>query len=257
TNDTTFGGYNRPGNRARIDKWGLEYTINFGKIPALNTSIIVDGAYMNIERTNTGREYVYKPTTINQQNRKYAAIYEFNNSNGGIGSRSQRLNTNVRFVTNIPQIRMVVSLGLQCVWLDKTQRIISNTEGGRVIMRDENGNRVEGDVYKDGKYMKYAYPVALVDFQGKEIPFTEEMLQDAHVKEYEVRLSANSFLEDNPNPYFLLNLRLTKEFGNIARFSFYVNNVTHSNPKRYYRSVGMYRRVNPDIYCGAELSFSF
>ncbi|MGL4292020.1 MAG: TonB-dependent receptor, partial [Bacteroidales bacterium] len=156
TNDTTFGGYNRPGNRARIDKWGLEYTINFGKIPALNTSIIVDGAYMNIERTNTGREYVYKPTTINQQNRKYAAIYECNNSNGGIGSRSQRLNTNVRFVTNIPQIRMVVSLGLQCVWLDKTQRIISNTEGGRVIMRDENGNRVEGDVYKDGKYMKYA-----------------------------------------------------------------------------------------------------
>ncbi|MEG0949858.1 MAG: TonB-dependent receptor [Bacteroidales bacterium] len=256
TQDTVFAGYKRPGNQAKVDKWGIEYTVNFGKIPALHTSIIVDGAYMNIRRTDIGEEALYKKTTINQQNRKYAAIYE-GRATGYCGIKSERLNTNVRFVTNIPKIRMVVSLGVQCVWLDRSQWIASNNGNQRIIMRDAQGNRVEGDVYKDAVHTKYLYPIALVDFDGNRVPFTEEMMNNAHAKDYEVRMNPTAFLNDDPNPYFMLNLRLTKEFGNIARFSFYANNFTNSNPKRYYRASGLYRRVNSDIYCGAELNFSF
>lgn len=256
TTDTVFTPYLRPGNQARVNKWGIEYTVNFGKIPVLNTSIIIDGAYMNIRRSEDGREYIYKEGTFNQQNRKYAAVYGGVATSGANGTKSERLNTNVRFVTNIPQIRMVVSLGVQCVWMDRSQRL-SNSSLSRVIMRDEQGNRVEGDIYKDTQYTKYLYPVELIDFQGNRIPFTDEMMNNTQMKDYEIRMTPAYFQNDNPNPYFLLNLRLTKEFGKIARFSFYVNNLTHSNPNRYYRSVGMYRRVNPDIYCGAELTFSF
>ncbi|MEG1586203.1 MAG: hypothetical protein RR346_04955, partial [Bacteroidales bacterium] len=62
---------------------------------------------------------------------------------------------------------------------------------------------------------------------------------------------------DDPKPYGMINLRLSKEFGKIARFSFFVNNLTNSVPKRYYRSTSLYRRVNTEIYCGADINFSF
>lgn len=256
TQDTIFASYTRPGNQAKIDKWGIEYTLNFGKIPALYTSIVVDGAYMKIARREIGEEYYYKKNTINQQNRKLAAIYD-SNYNGYSGIKSERFNTNVRFITHIPKIRMVVSLGVQCIWLDRSGWMSAGSNSSRIVMRDEQGNRVEGNVHTDAVHTKYLYPVALVDFAGNRIPFTEDMLSNAQVKEYEIRMTPSAFLLDNPKPYCMLNLRLTKEFGDIARFSFYANNFTHSNPKRYYRASGSYRRVNTDIYCGAELGFRF
>lgn len=256
TQDTLFTTYRRPGNQAKVDKWGIEYTLDLGKIEPLNTSIILDGAYLNIRRMETGEEANYKAATINQQNRKYAAIYE-GSALGLCGSKSERLNTNFRFVTNIPKIRMIVSLGVQCVWMDRSQGLASNANNSRIIMRDEQGNRVEGDVYKDATHTKYLYPIALVDFAGNRIPFTEEMLNDAQTKDYAVRLTPTTFLADDLKPYCMLNLRLTKEFGNLARFSFYANNFTNFNPKRYYRSIGYYQRVNTPIYCGAEVTFSF
>lgn len=254
--DTLFATYSRPGNNAKVDKWGIEYTLNLGKLQALNTSIIVDGAYMNIRRMNTGEEALYKSTTINRANRKYAAVYE-SSASGSAGTKSERLNTNVRFVTNIPKIRMVVSLGVQCVWIDRGQWIASASGSERIIMRDDNGNRVEGNIYKDGTHYKYLYPTYLVDFAGNRIPFTEAMLSDVQAKDYEVKINPTAFLGDDLKPYCMLNLRLTKEFGSLARFSFYANNFTNFNPKRYYRSTGVSLRVNTPIYCGAELAFTF
>lgn len=256
TQDTIFASYKRPGNQAKVDKWGLEYTLNLGKIQALNTSIIVDGAYLNIRRMETGEESTYKTTTINQKNRKYGAVYEGSTS-GHCGIKSERLNTNIRFVTHIPKIRLVVSLGVQCVWIDRSQWIASNSKRARIIMRDNEGRRIDGNIYKDGIHTKYLYPIALVDFSGNRIPFTEDMLDDAQVKDYELRMNPTAFLADDLKPYCMLNLRLTKEFGSLARFSFYANNFTNFNPKRYYGSTGYYHRVNTPIYCGAELAFSF
>ncbi|MEG1585622.1 MAG: TonB-dependent receptor, partial [Bacteroidales bacterium] len=193
--DTIFSGYMRPGNRGRTDKWGIEYTVNLGKIPALHTSIIVDGAYMNIKRTKEGNVFEYKTGLFNQQNRKYAAIYS-GAANSSNGSRSERLNTNLRLVTSIPRIRMVVTLGLQCVWIDRSQRLSETADGIRAIMRDKQGNRVEGNIYQDNEHKKYIYPVALIDFHGNQIPFTEEMLNNAQMKEYETESSPGMFLCD-------------------------------------------------------------
>jgi hypothetical protein len=152
---------------------------------------------------------------------------------------------------------MVVSLGVQCVWIDRGQWIASASGSERIIMRDDNGNRVEGNIYKDGTHYKYLYPTYLVDFAGNRIPFTEAMLSDVQAKDYEVKINPTAFLGDDLKPYCMLNLRLTKEFGSLARFSFYANNFTNFNPKRYYRSTGVSLRVNTPIYCGAELAFTF
>ena len=55
----------------------------------------------------------------------------------------------------------------------------------------------------------------------------------------------------------MANLRVTKEIGRIAQISFYANNFTNSHPKMLLKSTGTYKRVNTDIYFGAELKLRF
>ena len=64
-------------------------------------------------------------------------------------------------------------------------------------------------------------------------------------------------VENSFKPYFMANLRVTKEIGRIAQISFYANNFTNSHPKMLLKSTGTYKRVNTDIYFGAELKLKF
>ncbi len=49
--------FSRPDNRGgKIDKWGIEYSMSFPKIEALNTTVILNGAYLKTEDSKDGEE---------------------------------------------------------------------------------------------------------------------------------------------------------------------------------------------------------
>lgn len=67
------------------------------------------------------------------------------------------------------------------------------------------------------------------------------------------------FLKTRFNPYFMANIRITKELGKLAALSFYANNFTNSTPvlKNKARPNHPGARVNTPIYFGAELKLTF
>lgn len=265
TTNREFKGYSRPDNRGKVKKWGVEYDLNFGKIEAINTSLLMTGAYIKSQSTSPGLEYTYSNAQDPIDPRKkypYVAIFE-GQSQVSLGSAKDRLSTNISLVTNVPSIRLVVSLTTQCVWMDRSWNIYDE---GNIYTLDGNGEPVYGD-YNDKMATTTLLrdPVAYMDMDGAIRPFSDyytttdndlrrrlDMLRKATDQRY-------YFLKTRYNPYFMANIRITKELGKLAALSFYANNFTNSTPvlKNNARPNYPGTRVNTPIYFGAELKLTF
>ncbi|MBP6453565.1 MAG: hypothetical protein KA268_00335, partial [Bacteroidales bacterium] len=169
----------------------------------------------------------------------------------------------LHIVTNIPSVRMVVSLIGQCIWMNDRWNLYDKE---RVYKLDSVGNRVFGDwggirneetMYRDPDYY--------LDKNGTVRPFSDYYSSadpDLKRRLKTLILSTNQpyyFQKSGYRPYFMANLRITKEIGDIASLSFYANNFTNSRPimKLNSRPDASGSRVNTDIYFGAELKLTF
>lgn len=261
-----FKGYKRPDNRGSIDKWGIEYDFDFGTIKPINTSIIVNGAYIKTTDYSSGEVYSYNkgndPIDPRSDN-KYVGIYKSNENSLNIGVGRERLSTNISFVTRIPSIRMIVSLTTQCIWMENSWNLYDK---GNIYTEDGSGNAVYGD-YNNKSTLKSLYrdPIAYMDKNGTIKSFSDFHTtsdQDLKRRLSLLRLATNNsfyFLESGFNPYFMANIRVTKELGDIASLSFYANNFTNSRPNMRDKArpniVSALR--NSPIYFGAELKITF
>ena len=260
-----FKTYSRPDNRGQIKKWGLEYDLDFGKIKSLNTSIIVSGAYIKTEDSSPGLVYSYLGTTdpLNSaQKFPYIGIYE-SESSLTIGNARDRLTSNINLVTNIPSLRMVISLTTQCVWMERSWSLYDK---GNIYTLDSEGNPVYGDYNNQSNLATlYRNPVAYIDQSGNIHDFdiyfttTDSALKTRLAMMRESTNYSFTFMKTSYNPYFMANMRLTKEIGKIASLAFYANNFTNSKPliKNNARPDAPGSRKNTLIYFGAELKLTF
>ena len=119
-------------------------------------------------------------------------------------------------------------------------------------------SRFNNPVYTDSNDQKCLNPVYYIDGEGNQHPFTPDMATDERFADLVIRANTTTaFLKDSYKPYFLLNLRVTKEIGRHVSVAFCANNLLQSNPKRYRQSIQKYAVVNPDLYYGAEISIRF
>ncbi len=259
-----FRKVSRPSNSNKYNKWGVEYTLDFGQIRSIRTTLMVNGAYMKmINRNGEGEiDYAtYSTTKVqiggNDVYNPYLAGYNNTNSMSR-GQWRERLNSNINFITHIPKLRLITSLTLQCVWLDRSQSIQSDG----VYYKDENGNRVYADFSNGSDQKLYRDPDWYMDNNGNILPFNPSQYQDEkYGTAFNAYLltanSSNMFIANSFKPYFMANIRITKEIGNVAQISFYANNFTNSRPKMKLQNTGTYTRVNTDMYFGAELKLKF
>lgn len=266
TSYNQYKNYSRPDNRGAIDKWGIEYDFDFGTIKAINTSIIVNGAYIRSDDYFNGEEYSYKRGSDPidpQSDNKYIAIFKSNDNYLSLGDGRERLSTNISLITRIPSIRMIVSLTTQCVWIDNNW---NDYDHGNIYTQDASGKAVYGDYNnKSTVAVLYRDPISYMDRAGKIRPFSDfHTTNDPDLKRRLdiLRLSTNNsfyFLETGYKPYFMANIRVTKELGNIASLSFYANNFTNSRPHMIDKARPNVpgRLKNTDIYFGAELKITF
>ena len=168
----------------------------------------------------------------------------------------KRFNSNFSFIIHIPKLRLITSLTVQCVWLDRSRSF----KNSRVYYEDAEGNKiydfegqVDGTLYKD--------PDWYMDAAGNVLPFDPSLYDGELGNAFQIyrTTSTNSslFVQNSFKPYFMANIRITKEIGNIAQISFYANNFTNSRPKMKLQSTGSYRMVNTEMYFGAELKLKF
>ena len=239
--DTTFLSLSRPVNGMNLDKWGVEFTLDVAKIPAISTSINVSGAYMHITSHATAQTQHLYAGTQNGRTYPWVGVYggSATTSNGSV---KERFNTNIRFITHIPQIAMVVTLTAQMVFFESTRNLCEFD--GRQLYYEKDGTLCVNPIY-------------IIDRKDRLIPFTDEMAADPQYRNLILTTNTNTFYVRQAYPFYgMLNVRLSKEIGRWATVSFYANNFLNLRG-RVQNSVTHYPSDrNTPLYFGAEVKIT-
>jgi outer membrane receptor protein involved in Fe transport len=208
-----------PANNQQSKKMGVEYSIMLGEIDFLYTSFNVDGAWLRTERIYSTEDYQHLPSSSSAEQYKEVGIYR-----AGESRVSERFNSNLRMVTHVPELRMIVSTSMQMIWYDKYYF----------------------PFYDDA-------PVYLFDKSRVLIPFTDEMREDPAYRRYITVKSDTYYLQEMMSPLWVANIRLSKEITDKMKLSLYVNNFLNYRPMYLYTRSQSYTRRNQSIYFGAEI----
>jgi len=250
--DTVFVSFTYPGNGTMTTKKGVEFTLDLGTVSALQTSFIVDGAWMWVKRQTTVNDLL-KPSTGSIGGKEFpmVALYP-----AGYGSIDKRFNTNIRTITHIRKLRMVASVTTQIIWLDCDQSVWDDPEGNPLFYTDPEVL----DPYADKLFPKYVDPLGYYDRQMVYHEFDRSLAVTKPYSDLIKRYNTPWFFsETDYPPYFVINFKLTKEISDKANFSFYANNITNHNPllKQRGGAPEVYGRRNPPLYFGAEIKIKF
>lgn len=257
TDQTTFALYMRPQNGIEQKKQGIEFTLDLGKWKRLCSSLFISGGFLEVKEKNNALTAFHPQIERDGMPYPYTGVYEATDFIGNLRIW-QQLNTRFQFITQLPRIGLVTSLTLQAVWIDKQQRKMESNYNNPVYLADENGNRIEGDPMTDTEHRKCLNPVYYLDSEGNKYLFTPDMETDKRFADLVMNAGLPTISQkDSFKPYFLLNLRVSKQIGSYVSVSFCANNLTQSNPQRYLRSTRQYSVVNPDLYYGAEVTVLF
>lgn len=255
--DTTFMSYSRPVNNITNRKWGVEIALDFARIRALNTTISLSGAYMNIETHNGGETMRLYSGGTGGRSYPYVGVYAGSTSASN-GSVRERLNTNLMIVTHIPRIAMVVTLTAQMVFLDRSQSLSEANGVSQPYFYDESGRRVSGaEALNDREHTKLINPLYIINRAGDIIPFTQEMEADPTYANLILSTNtANYYIRQSYPFYGMLNIRVTKQIKDIATVSFYANNFLNFRGRVRNSVTGYLSDRNTPIYFGAEVKIT-
>lgn len=241
--DTTFMALSRPVNGVELEKWGVEFTFDLAKIPSMGTSVNVSGAWMHVASRSTAFTQRLYSGTSSGRSFPWVGIYG-GSSTMSNGSEKDRVSANVRLVTHVPKLAMVVTLSAQLVFLESTRNICEF--GGESLPYRQEGS----DVW-------YVDPLYIMDRSGNITPFTGEMRADERYRN--LILTSNTgtyYLRQNYPFYGMLNLRLSKEIGSFATVSFYANNFLNLKGRVRNSVTGYPSDRNTPLYFGAEVRIS-
>lgn len=249
--DRFFESYRSPVNNYNVNKKGIEYILDFGRIKSIRSSLLIDGAYYHISKIDNVIPYSERKNIIYQGERyPYLPVYA-----GNDGSLKQRLNSNIRINTHIPKLRMVTSITGMLVILNKSLETWRDENGRDLAYAlGANNEKLYGDYSTDG--LVYVDPIGFRDMDGVYHPWQDNYSFESPyhflVKQYR---SYNYTTVNDPFTW-QINLKLTKEIGDRAKLSFFANNIFNHRPLRMNSRSRYYERMNQSAYFGAELKFT-
>jgi len=215
--------YSYTTNAAVIEKNGIEYQLSIRKIKAINTEIVVNGAWFHTRYDISQPRYEYPTIVKDGDYYSYVGVY-----NAGQDSKERgQLNTTVFFNTHFPKQRLLFSTSIQSVWYSYYQMIKYSGIPDYYINIDSEGKAVTHE-FTDVEKAAPAFKALI------------ETFSDAY------------FLPEKTPVSLEVNLKVTKEIGNKLKLSFFVNRLFDYNPRYYSRfGVSSQRWVTP--FMGAEL----
>lgn len=228
--DTVLYNLIRPGNPKSRRNRGIEFDFNFGKINATNTSFYLSGAWSETRSSSSNLGYKLPVGEA----RNYGPVYVVYPESSYSFSESRRFSATLRVVQHIPVIRFIVSASAQCILYEYDHEVSS-------------GTRPLGYIY-GSEYIK----------------FTEDQLDDIEFNFHGYMLKDQIFdtrISNVPVTWpaiWCLDMRVTKEIGDKAGFSFYANNVLFSQPWQSNSvSVSKVERNGGLFSYGLEIFFNF
>ena len=210
----------RPENGSMIRKEGVELQIMTERIPVINTSLILGGAWFRSTYSNSVPLFyavsgVYGNVILSDQ---YLGLYNWQD-----GSENQSLSTNLLFDTQIPQWGLILTTALESTWLVSRRRLP-----------------------QDGR------PIAYLDVHdGKLHPYTAESERDTYLQHLLIRYSDTLFKPSRIPLALGINLKVSKQLGKLFTLSLFANNVLDYLPDYKVGTATLRRTATP--YFGMEL----
>jgi len=240
--------YSSPANTTRTDKHGVEYSFNFGRIKPISTDLIVDGAWFWIKRRNTANSYTSSRVTSGvdanglANYNSYLALMP-----AGNGSIMSRVNTNFRFVTHIPAIRLIFSTTVQVIWHESYQN----------IYEDDHGNPLYRTV--SSSYGKPMLEISPVGYYDKDMVFHDwDPSAVERPSDMTTSYSNPEFFNRQDFPMTcMLNFKVTKEIKKYIQLSVIANNFLKFSKIYQQDKIGGYREMYSPMYFGAEIKAKF
>src|SRR3989339_346203 len=264
--DTLFIQNSMQANGEPSYRQGVELSIDFGRVESIRTSFRFDARYSYSkevsERLSSSYSAIPHSTIPTNQGRSYEFVAFYMGGTGRNvtynGSWGDGMTANFTATTHIPEIRMTISLRLEGTLYARSQNLTYYNGKEWAYLVDESGNRVNKSVYDQKEYFSGVWPVAYMGFDQVVKPFTQTEANDPRFA-YLIGRSNTiyTFMQDGNGAYFMSNISLTKEIGDLASLSFYVNNFTKSNPYLKSWATGVESVRNIGFAYGATLRFKF
>ena len=225
-------------NGSPIDRYGLEWIVDFRQIKALRTSLRIDGNYYyykGIDERLVADIPYGNLTMANGQPYQYIGYY-WGGSTVSNGTMSKQLNLNATLTTHIPKIRLIVSLRFEST-LYRYNRSLSELSNGirGVALADKSdffGTPYDSNS-EDQNVAIYPVYYSTWDNPSERIPFAEKFLwardnDPALYNELTKLVQKTNYAyvlnPDRLSAYYSANLTVTKELGDHISLSFYANN---------------------------------
>lgn len=254
-------------NGSSIVRRGLEWVIDFAKIPVLRTSFRVDGKYYYYKGVDETL-LAARPATIDENSPyKYIGYYAGSESSSN-GNKVKRLNTNFTVTTHIPEVKLIVSLRLEATFYNYQQALSDYKGNTRAFVIDSKADNFPSATHHDiyaGDHYVATYPLYYVDVNDMDtkIPFTEEMLRNAQANDMSLYNDLSrmiiktgntyTFKGNRTSMYYSANLSVTKEIGKWASISF--------NAKNFFNNLktvkSTWNDTNISLYENSQLIPSF
>ena len=258
---------------APIDRYGLEWVLDFKQIRPLRTDVRLDGSWYRY-KTLSNNLLAYSPTGQTMTDGtpfRYIGWYYGNNSIAN-GSESRMLRTNLTLTTHIPKVRMIVSLKVESTLLRYSRSLSEKADGTRTYAIDDRSSFLPSadPEFMDSRRFAVTYPEYYTAYgDPAQVPFMEKFFwakeNDPELYNDLSKLVTKSaftyqFAKDYIDPFFSANFSITKEIGDIASLSFYANNFFRnlgqvwSTRQQQYVSVSTYI---PSFYYGLTIRLKF
>jgi hypothetical protein len=214
-----FLSYSFTTNAAKIIKKGIEYQLSTKKISAINTEIVLNGAWFQTQYDISQPRYKYPNIVSNGDYYPYVGVF-----NAGSDSKiNEQLNTTLFLNTHFSKQRLLFSTSIQTVWYTSYQMIKYN-----------------------------GIPDSYIDLNNNVLLFTESEKQNPAFKPL-IETFSTAYFDPERTPVSLeVNLKVTKEIGNNLKLSFFVNRLLDYNP-RYTTRFGVSTQKWVIPFMGAEI----
>lgn len=216
---STLRAHNELGNGSRILKRGIEYTFSSVRMPLFNTRLTINGAWFKTRYSNSLPVQEKPSKIVNGRALNVVGIYQDDE-----GYIREMFNTNFTLDSDIPRLKLGVSLSAQCLWFTASQSM-----------------------------PKEALPQSYIDANGNVLPYTAQDLEDDALRYLQRTLSDKAF-ERMTVPFSMnLNLKATKKlFNDRLMIALFVNKLWDAYPDYKRNDVTIRRYVTP--YFGLETS---
>ncbi len=224
-------------NGSASTRQGIEWVVDFARIPWLDTEVRWDGnaAFYN-GTEHTLMQSRSSLTLADGQPFPYIAYYEGSTTVAN-GSLTRRVNSNLTVTTHIPVVRLILSVKLEATLC----RYSRNLQSDGIIPDGENSYTGSRSNDLSGHYaIVYPRYYATWDDPTTLIPFEEAFLaakeSDTELYQRLMRLVLRSntdyyFTANRVSPYLSGNINVTKEIGDHVTLSFQATNFWNSTRK--------------------------